>query len=62
MLNKSRIDNPETLSTLGTQATGRRQRKQKNTTQKTKMMSNTDPTKTGGEQQLYSRMVSSSCL
>jgi hypothetical protein len=49
MLNKSRIDNPETLSTLGTQATGRRQRKQKNTTQKTKMMSNTDPTKTGGE-------------
>ena len=47
MLNKSRIDNPETLSTLGTQ--GRRQRKQKITTQKTKIMSNTDPTKTGGE-------------
>ena len=41
---KSRMDNPETLATLGTQNTGRRQTKQK--TQKTKKMSNTDPTKT----------------
>ena len=39
----------ETLATIGTQDTGRRQTKQKkkknNTTQKTKQMSNTDPTK-----------------
>ena len=38
------MDNPETLATLDTQDTGRRQIKQ-NTTQKTKMMSNTDITK-----------------
>jgi hypothetical protein len=36
------------LATLGTQGTGRRQTKQKNTTQKTKKMSNIDPTKNGG--------------
>jgi len=41
------MDNPETLTTLGTQDTGRRQTKH-NTTQKTKMMSNTDPTKKRG--------------
>jgi hypothetical protein len=33
------------LATLGLQDTGRRQRKQKNTRQKAKKMSNTDPTK-----------------
>jgi len=47
------MDNPETLSTLGNQDTGRRQTKHKNTTQhnttqKTKKMSNTDPTKNRG--------------
>ena len=76
----SRMDNPETLTTLGTQDTGRRQsrdtdnigytrhrtktiqtlttlgtqdterrhNKTNNTTQKTKMKSNTDPTKNLG--------------
>jgi hypothetical protein len=39
------MDNPETLATLGTQATGQRQTKQKNRKQKTKKLSNTDPTK-----------------
>ena len=38
------MDNPEKLATLGTQNTGRRQTKHINTTQKTKEMSNTDPT------------------
>ena len=37
------MDNPERLATLGTQDTGRRQTKQK-----TKKMSNTDPNKKGG--------------
>ena len=42
-------DNPETPEILGTQDTGRRQTKQnKNKTQKTKKMSNTDPTKIHG--------------
>ena len=37
------MDNPEILATLGTQDTGRGQKKtHKNTTQKTKKMSNTD--------------------
>ena len=49
----STMDNPETLSTFGTQDTERRQTKQiqnKNkTTQKTKKMSNTDPQKNWGD-------------
>jgi len=36
---QSRMDNPETMETLGTQDTGRRQTKHKNATQKTKRMS-----------------------
>jgi hypothetical protein len=43
-----RMDNPETLVTLGTQDTGRKQIKQTTTTQKTKKMSYTDSTKNGG--------------
>jgi hypothetical protein len=40
------MGNPETLTTIDTQDTGRRQTKQEeNTTQKTKIMSNTDPAK-----------------
>jgi len=42
------MDNPEALATLGTQDKGRRQKKtkkQKTTTQKSKKMSNTYPTK-----------------
>ena len=35
MKEQSRIDNLETLATVGTQDTGRRQTKHKNTTQKT---------------------------
>jgi len=37
------MDNPEKLATLGTHDT--EQRRAKNTTQKTKKMSNTDPNK-----------------
>ena len=39
----SRTNNPEKLETLGTQDKERRHGKQKNTTQKIKTMSNTDP-------------------
>jgi len=42
------MDNPENLATKGTQDTGRRQIKHKNTTQKTKTMSIPDPTKNPG--------------
>jgi len=42
------MDNPERLAKLGTQDTGRRQTKHKDTTQKTKNISNTDPTKYRG--------------
>ena len=42
------MDNPETLTTLGTQDTGRRQTKHKNTTHRAKKMSNTDPNKHRG--------------
>jgi hypothetical protein len=44
-LEKTRRDNLKTLATVCTQDTGRRQTKQKNTTQKTKKISNTDPIK-----------------
>jgi hypothetical protein len=60
----SRIDNPETLVTLDTQDTGRdkeikNKKQEKNTTQKTKMMINSDLTQiTEGESRLR---VSSSC-
>jgi len=40
------MNNPETLATLYTQNTEPSQTKHKNTPQKTKKMSNTDPTKT----------------
>ena len=42
------MDNPETLATLGAQDAERRQRKHKNTTQKTIKMSHTDSTKHQG--------------
>ena len=42
---QSRMDNPQKLITLGTQDSGRRQKKQKHTTQRIKKMSNTDTTK-----------------
>ena len=42
------MGNPEILETLGIQDTGRRQTKHKHTTQKAKIMSNTDPTKIEG--------------
>ena len=44
------MDNSETLATSGTQDTGQTHKKPKNTTQKTKKMSNTwTPPKIGGE-------------
>jgi hypothetical protein len=43
------MDNPQPLATLDTQHTGRRQTKHKYITQKVNRMSNTDPTKNGGE-------------
>jgi hypothetical protein len=42
-MGQSRMDNPEKLASLGTQNLGQRQTKQK-----TKKMSNTDPTKNQG--------------
>ena len=41
------MDNPKTLATLGKQDTGHRQKTTKNTTQKMKKMSNTDPQELG---------------
>ena len=41
---QSIIDNPETIGTLDTQDTWRRQTQHNNNTEKTKKMSNTDPT------------------
>jgi len=48
---QSRIDNPEKPATLATLATGQEKNKtqQHNTTQKAKMMSNTNPINLGGE-------------
>ena len=46
---KSGMGNLETVTTLGTEDTGRRQTKIHNTTQKTKMMSHTDSTKNQSE-------------
>ena len=42
---QSRMDNPEKLVQFDAQYTGRRQTKQKQQTQETKKMSNTDSTK-----------------
>jgi len=42
------MDNPEKLITLDTPYTGRRQTKQKYTTQKANKISNTNPTKNRG--------------
>jgi len=50
------MDNPETLTTFGTQDTGH-----SNTTQKTKKMSNTDPTNNRDEP-MCSPKISNSCL
>jgi hypothetical protein len=47
------MDNTESLAALGTQDTGRRQTVQKNMSQKTKKMSNMNPTKTLIEPKLY---------
>ena len=47
MLRDNRKGNQE-WTTLGTQETGQRQTKHKNTTQKTKKMTNMDPTKNHG--------------
>ena len=45
---QSRMDNLETTDILSTQDTGRRHTQHKNTIQKTKKMSNTDPTRNQG--------------
>jgi len=42
------MDNPETLTTLSTQDTGRKQTKQKNSTHKVKQINNTNPNKYHG--------------
>jgi len=54
------MNNSETLATLDTQDTGRRQTKHK-TTQTTKTMSNTDPPQIRVEPRC-SRSASNSCL
>jgi hypothetical protein len=45
-LGKSRLDNPETLASLGKQETQDEDKQNTQKTQKTKTMGNTDPTKT----------------
>jgi len=49
---QSRIGNPETLATVCQQDTRRRKLSKTNTTPKTKMTSNTDPTKNPGGTQM----------
>ena len=58
---KSRMDNSETLATLGTQDTGWRQAKQKYTIQNTKTMSTGTPPKARGEPRCLWRVSSSCC-
>jgi hypothetical protein len=48
MKGQSKMNHPETLIILGTEDTGRSQTKHRNTTQKAKKMSNTEPSKTWG--------------
>ena len=55
------MDNPEKLTTLGMQDTGRRQTKQKTQRIKLKKMTNTDLTKNRNEPRCW-RRVSSSCF
>ena len=56
------MDNPETQTTLDTQDTGRKDKQNKNTKQKTKKMSNTDPPPKIEVEPRCWRRVSSSCL
>jgi hypothetical protein len=57
------MENLDTVATLDTQDTGRRQTKKKQyTTQKTKMMSNMDLTNNTRGETRYSQRVNSFCL
>ena len=55
MKGQSKMNHPETLIILGTEDTGRSQTKHRNTTQKAKKMSNTEPSKTWGSTQLFAK-------